>query len=106
MSLTVTFTEKELTSDLVASLFKTSALMSDHVTRMRQTYINKEVDLGGIKGRVVSVDYKTITIREAGGEKKIVPITSKIIASLSSIPQKKASRKSPSHIQTGTTTRK
>jgi len=106
MSLTVTFTEKDITSDLIGSLFKTSALMSDHVTRMRQSYINKDVDLGSVKGRVVSVDYKTITIREHNGEKRTVPITSKLAASLSSTPQKKVSRKSPTHAQTGTTTRK
>lgn len=105
MSLTVTFTEKELTSDLVGSLFKTSALMSDHVTRIRQSYLNKEVDLGSVKGRVVSIDYKTITVRGPNGDSK-VPITPKVMASLSPPPPKKATRKSPVHAQAGTTTRK
>lgn len=104
--------------DPVAALFRVSALVSDHVTRMRQTHINRDIDLGqGVKGRIVAIDYKTITIKGSNGERRTVPMTSKRAAMLShdasdtratsSSARRGSPRKQPSHApQAGTTNRK
>lgn len=108
--------------DPVAALFRVSAMVSDHVTRMRQTHINKEIDLGqGVKGRIVAIDYKTITIKGSNGERRTVPMTSKRAAMLShdasdtrstsssssSSTRRPSPRKQSSHApQAGTTSRK
>ena len=84
MTLDISLSDKELSVDPVSALFRVSAMISDHVTRMRQTHLNREIDLGqGVKGRVVGVDYRTITIKGANGERRTVPMTSKRAAMLS-----------------------
>ena len=71
-------TEREMHVDQIGALFKASALISDHVTRSRQAHLNRHVDLGqGLKGTVVDINYKTITIKDSNGERRNVPMTSK-----------------------------
>jgi len=119
MTLDISLSDKEVSVDTVAALFRVSAVISDHVTRMRQSHINRDIDLGqGVKGRVVAIDYKTITIKGTNGERRIVPMTSKRAALLSnyssdsrSTPSSSSARRtSPrkqSHPpQAGTTSRK
>ena len=122
MTLDISLSDKELSVDPVAALFRVSAMVSDHVTRMRQTHLNKEIDLGqGVKGRIVAVDYKTITIKGANGERRTVPMTSKRAsmlshdasetsrstpASSSSSARRGSPRKQPHAPQAGTTSRK
>jgi hypothetical protein len=84
MTLDISLSDREMSVDPVAALFRASAMVSDHVTRMRQTHLNREIDLGqGVKGRIVAVDYRTITIKGANGERRTVPMTSKRAAMLS-----------------------
>lgn len=122
MTLDISLSDKEISVDPVAALFRVSAMVSDHVTRMRQTHLNREVDLGqGVKGRIVAIDYKTITIKGSNGERRTVPMTSKRAAmfshivsdtrstasSSSSSTRRTSPRKQASHApQTGTTSRK
>jgi hypothetical protein len=119
MTLDISLSDKELSVDPVSVLFRVSAMVSDHVTRMRQTHINKEIDLGqGVKGRIVAVDYKTITIKGSNGERRTVPMTSKRAAMLShdasdtrasppsSSARRGSPRKQPHPPQAGTTSRK
>ena len=87
MTLDISLSDREVSVDPVSALFRVSAMVSDHVTRMRQGHINREVDLGqGVKGRVVAVDYRTVTLRSPSGERRIVPMTSKRAAILSQVP--------------------
>lgn len=125
MPLDITLSDREVSVDPVASLFRVSALVSDHVTRMRQSHVNRDVDLGqGVKGRVVAVDYKTITLKGANGERRTVPMTSKRAAVLAHEPappsstvstppashtssaSRRASPRKQSHAPPGATTRK
>lgn len=122
MTLDISLSDKELSVDPVSALFRVSAIVSDHVTRMRQRHINREIDLGqGVKGRIVAVDYKSITIKGVNGERRTVPMTSKRAAMLShdasdtrststsssSSTRRGSPRKQPSHAtQAGTTSRK
>ena len=120
MTLNIALSDKEVGVDPVAVLFRVSAMVSDHATRLRQGNINREGDLGqGVRGRVVAVDYKTVTLRGASGERRTVPITPKRAAILSQEPSTESTaasrraspRKAPSSssAQTphaGTTTRK
>lgn len=93
MTFTAALSDKEIGVDPVAALFRVSALMTDHVTRTRQQYVNHDVDLGqDVKGRVVAVDYRTITIKSANGERRTVPLTAKRAALLSQPPPKGAGR--------------
>lgn len=87
MPLDISLSDKEVSVDPVASLFRVSAIVSDHVTRLRQAHVNRDVDLGqGVKGRVVAVDYKTITLKGANGERRTVPMSSKRAAMLAHEP--------------------
>lgn len=87
MTLDISLSDTEVSVDPVASLFRVSAIISDHVTRMRQAHVNRDVDLGqGVKGRVVSVDYKAITLKGANGERRTVPMSSKRTAILAHEP--------------------
>ena len=87
MPLDVTLTDKEMSVDPIATLFRVSALMSDHVTRQRQAHVNHSIDLGqGVKGRVVGVDYKNITVKADSGERRTVPMTPKRAALLANPP--------------------
>lgn len=87
MTLEVSLTDREVSTDPVAALFRVSALVSDHVTRMRQAHVNRDIDFGqGIKGRIVSVDYKNITLKSASGERRTVPMTPKRAAHLAQMP--------------------
>lgn len=101
MPLDISLSDREVSVDPVASLFRVSAIVSDHVTRLRQVHVNRDVDLGqGVKGRVVAVDYKTITLRGANGERRTVPMTSKraaILAHEPAPPSSTASSSSTSH---------
>lgn len=121
MTLDISLSDKEVGVDQVAALFRVSAMVSDHVTRMRQTHINKDIDLGqGVKGRIVAIDYKTITIKSSNGERRTVPMTTKRAAMLShdasdtrstsstvSSTRRGSPRKQSSHPpQAGTTSRK
>lgn len=121
MTLDISLSDKEVSVDPVAALFRVSAMVSDHVTRMRQSHINKDIDLGqGVKGRIVAVDYKTITIKSSNGERRTVPMTTKRAAMLShdametrstsstsSSTRRGSPRKQSSHApQAGTTSRK
>ncbi len=121
MTLDISLSDKEVGVDPVAALFRVSAMVSDHVTRMRQTHLNKEIDLGqGVKGRIVAIDYKTITIKSSNGERRTVPMTTKRAAMLShdasdtrstsstsSTTRRGSPRKQSSHApQAGTTSRK
>ena len=117
MTLEISLSDKEVGVDPVAALFRVSAMVSDHVTRMRQSHINKEIDLGqGVKGRIMAVDYKTITIKSPSGERRTVPMTSKRAAllshdssdtrSTSSTPRRGSPRKQAHAPQAGTTSRK
>tara|TARA_B110001450_G_scaffold243053_1_gene253987 strand:- start:54 stop:413 length:360 start_codon:yes stop_codon:yes gene_type:complete len=119
MTLDISLSDKECV-DTVNALFSVSAIVSDHVTRMRQTHVNKDIDLGqGVKGRIVAIDYKTITIKGSNGERRTVPMTPKRAAmfshdasdtrppSSSSSARRGSPRKPPSHApQAGTTSRK
>jgi len=116
MTLNIALSDREVGIDPVAVLFRVSAMVSDHATRLRQGNINREVDLGqGVKGRVVAVDYKTVTLKGATGERRTVPITPKRAAILAQEPSTASRRASPrkapssASAQTppaGTTTRK
>lgn len=116
MTLDISLSDKDVSVDPVASLFRVSALISDHVTRLRQANVNREIDLGqGVKGRVVAVDYKTVTLKGANGERRTVPMTSKRSAILAHPPtaspsstSKRASPRKQPHapVQAGETTRK
>ena len=71
----------------MAALFRVSAVMSDHVTRTRQQYLNRDLDLGqDIRGRVVAIDYRTITLKSPSGERRTVPMTPKRAALLATPP--------------------
>tara|TARA_B110001452_G_scaffold16179_1_gene13260 strand:+ start:8636 stop:8989 length:354 start_codon:yes stop_codon:yes gene_type:complete len=117
MTLDISLSDKEVSTDPIAALFRVSAIVSDHVTRVRQSHVNKEIDLGqGVKGRIVAVDYKTITIKSSNGERRTVPMTTKRAAMLahdsSTTEARPASvkrgspRKQPHTPQAGSTTRK
>jgi len=118
MTLDISLSDKEVSTDPIAALFRVSALVSDHVTRMRQRHINNDIDLGqGVKGRILAIDYKTITIKGTNGERRTVPMTSKRAAMLSHDPsdtrstsssstRRTSPRKQTHAPQTGTTSRK
>ena len=119
MTLDISLSDKEVSVDPVAALFRVSAMVCDHVTRMRQSHINREIDLGqGVKGRIVAIDYKTITIKGSNGERRTVPMTSKRAAmfshdssdtrsTASSSTSRRGSPRKQTHApQAGTTSRK
>lgn len=121
MTLHIALTDKEVSVDPVTALFRVSAIMSDHVTRVRQSHMNKEIDMGqGVKGRIVAVDYKTITIKGTNGERRTIPMTAKRSAMLandlttsetapphvSSSSKRGSPRKQPHAPHAGVTTRK
>lgn len=119
MTLDISLSDKEVSVDPVAALFRVSAMVSDHVTRLRQSHLNKEIDLGqGVKGRIVAVDYKTITIKSSNGERRTVPMTSKRAVMLShessdtrstassSSSTRRGSPRKPTQPHAGTTSRK
>ena len=110
MTFDISFSDKDVSVDPVACLFRASAVMSDHVTRLRQNNLHKDVDLGqGLKGKVVAIDYKTVTLKGTNGEQRTVPISSKRAALLSQgghAAPKSSTRRSPRPQVAGTTTRK
>lgn len=115
MTLDISLSDTEVSNDPVASLFRVSALLSDHATRLRQGYLNRDVDLGqGLNGRVIAVDHKTVTLKGTAGERRTIPLTSKRTALLShathssSSTKRNSPRKQASNhtIPTATTTRK
>lgn len=99
MTLNVTLSDKEVGVDPVSALFRVSAVMSDHVTRTRQQYLNSDIDLGqDVRGRVVAIDYRSVTLKSSNGERRTVPMTPKRAALLTAPPTatKRASpRKQP-----------
>ena len=71
----ITLTEKDM-CDPVASMFRVSAQITEHILRRRQACVGREVDLGqGISGVVLSADSKNVTIKASSGERRVVPIT-------------------------------
>jgi hypothetical protein len=89
MTLDITISDKELSTDPVIALFRVSAILCDHITRKRQGHMNQDIDMGqGVKGRIVAVDYKSITIRNAEGERRTVPLTPKRSALLAQATHK------------------
>ena len=87
MTLDISLSDKEVSTDPIVALFRVSAILCDHITRKRQGHLNRDIDMGqGVKGRVVSVDYKSITIRSPSGERRTVPLTPKRAAFLAQAP--------------------
>ena len=88
MPFVVSLTDREVAMDHVGSLFRVNALMSEHILRARQAKMNRDVDLGqGVKGVVVAVDSKAITIQDSvTGSRRTVPITTHRAAILAQAP--------------------
>ena len=96
MTLNVSLSEREISTDPVAALFRVSAVVSDHVTRRRQRYVNHDVDLGqGVAGRIVAIDYKNVTLRSQNGERRTVTLTPKRAALIAALPDPAAPAPAP-----------
>lgn len=88
--------DKEVSTDMMAALFKASVLMGEHAMAVRNRATGTTVDIGGGRSGVVSsVDSSHMNVRAADGSRHQVPITHKRLTQLSE-PPKKTTRRSPS----------
>ena len=86
--------DREVTTDMVEALFKTSVLLAEYAMSVRGRATGTTVDLGnGRSGVVASVDSNRLHVRASDGSKHHVPWTQRRLAQLADAPKK--ARRSP-----------
>lgn len=95
-SMQLDFSDREIATDPVDSLFRASIRIAERALQVRQRAVGTTIDIGnGVSAVVTAVDGSNLYARSSDGTKHTVPFTSRRLGHLADIPKPTRTRRSP-----------